>query len=82
MSRRTGAGKGKPAPGALDAAFGLGGTLTTDFGGSDAALAVAAAPNHRIVAAGRTDGDFAVSRYRSDGTYDLTFDGDGKVVTT
>jgi hypothetical protein len=40
--------------GALDANFGLGGTVNTDFGGTDVADAVTVIPDGRIVAAGRS----------------------------
>jgi uncharacterized delta-60 repeat protein len=51
--------------GSLDASFGDGGKVTTDFGGgaSDAALALAIQKNGKIVLAGYSGGDFAVARY-------------------
>lgn len=71
--------------GSLDASFDGDGKVTTDFGGSDSAEAVSIYPNGTIVATGGTrvggTGDFAISRYRSDGGLDLSFDGDGTVVT-
>ena len=68
--------------GVLDAAFGIGGRVRTDFGGRfDEALAVAVQPDGRIVVAGSssdaTGSDMAVARYTSDGNLDATFDGDG-----
>jgi uncharacterized delta-60 repeat protein len=52
--------------GALDATFGNNGRITTDFGGvNDAATALAALPDGRLVAAGRSNGNFALARYLS-----------------
>ena len=70
------------ARGALDAAFGTGGRVRTDFGGRyDDAVAVAVQPDGKIVVAGTssdsTGSDMAVARYHSDGTPDLSLDGDG-----
>jgi uncharacterized delta-60 repeat protein len=68
--------------GTLDATFGTGGRVRTDFGGRfDEALAVAVRPDGRIVVAGNssdaTGADMAVARYQPDGTLDTSFDGDG-----
>jgi uncharacterized delta-60 repeat protein len=70
------------APGALDPSFGTGGLVTTEFGGSDSASAVAVEPDGRIVAAG-TDGagDFALARYNANGSLDTSFGSGGKVTT-
>ncbi|MGH9034909.1 MAG: calcium-binding protein, partial [Acidimicrobiia bacterium] len=56
------------APGDLDTSFGVGGVLTTNFGGTyDWAYAVAVQPDARIVAAGVSNAgktyDFALARY-------------------
>jgi len=52
------------ATGALDQSFGTGGTLQTRFGGAvGSAAAVANYPDDRIVAAGKTSGNFALARY-------------------
>lgn len=72
--------------GELDASFGAGGVLSTDFGGSyDWAYATAVQPDGKIVAAGVSNGagtyDFALSRHRADGSVDPSF-GDGGKVTT
>ena len=72
--------------GALDEAFGDGGIVVTAIGeDADEAYAVAIQLDGKIVAAGRSFGDnrgkFAVVRYESDGTLDVTFGGDGKVAT-
>ena len=74
------------ASAALDPTFGTGGKVTTDFGASEHLSAVAGDGNGSVVAAGTTiapDGtaDVAVARYRSDGTLDATFGGDGRVTT-
>lgn len=64
------------ADGHLDATFGLGGTVTTDFGGAEFALALVLQPDGKLVAAGFTGGDerdFALARFLSDGRLDPTF---------
>ena len=71
--------------GALDTTFSGDGKETTDFGagynGSDGGLAIQS--NGKIVIAGYmstgTNYDFAVYRYLSNGSLDITFSGDGKV---
>ena len=59
--------------------------MTTVFGGITQALGVAVQSDGRIVAAGGTSSpfgaDFALARYKEDGSLDTTFDGDGKVTT-
>jgi uncharacterized delta-60 repeat protein len=76
------------ADGRLDPGFGSGGKVTTDFfGSSDDAYAVVGQPDGSVVAAGRTftaspgDADFALARYRRDGTLDPAFGNGGKVHT-
>lgn len=80
------------ANGSLDAGFGGGdGFMLTDFGDGSGARAMATQADGKIVLAGyverRTDvaagyWDFALARYRPDGTLDPTFGGgDGIVVT-
>lgn len=74
------------APGELDAGFGAGGVLSTDFGGTyDWAYATAVQPDGKIVAAGVSNGagtyDFALSRYQADGSIDPSFGHGGKVIT-
>lgn len=76
------------ASGALDASFGPGGIAATDFGGDfDVANDVAALPDGGAVAAGTTDAagftklEFALARYRADGTLDPHFGSAGKVRT-
>jgi uncharacterized delta-60 repeat protein len=74
--------------GTLDASFGTGGRVTTDFAGpNDQAESVAVQPDGRIVVAGaagrfiNTGFDFAVARYNSNGTLDTSFGTSGKVTT-
>jgi uncharacterized delta-60 repeat protein len=71
--------------GSLDPAFGSGGKVLTDFGGSDGVSALALQPDGKIVVAGVSDAngsdDFALARYRADGALDTSFSGDGKVTT-
>jgi uncharacterized delta-60 repeat protein len=74
------------APGELDASFGVGGVLSTDFGGTyDWAYATAVQPDGRIVAAGVSNGagtyDFALTRHQADGSIDPSFGYGGKVTT-
>jgi uncharacterized delta-60 repeat protein len=70
--------------------YGPGGTpaqiTRTDFaGGQDQANAVAVQPDGKIVVAGFThhgiETDFAIARYKTDGTLDDSFDDDGRVTT-
>jgi uncharacterized delta-60 repeat protein len=73
--------------GNLDAAFGTGGVVFTDFASQqDAAASVALQPDGNIVAAGTTGvsgplGDFALARYNPNGTLDGLFGTSGRVTT-
>jgi uncharacterized delta-60 repeat protein len=67
--------------GSLDTSFDSDGKVTTDFGGSEVATAVAVHPDGRCVAAGGSDEDFALAGYKVDGSLDTSFDSDGKVTT-
>jgi len=75
--------------GVLDSTFGVGGKVTTGFGGTEeVANAVAVGRDGRIVAAGQagdaqnlTTAAFAVARYNRDGSLDGSF-GSGGTVTT
>src|SRR5215471_13159233 len=72
--------------GALDASFGTGGKVTTDFGGRfGGARSVALQPDGKIVAAGGLViglfNDFVLARYNSNGTLDTNFGTGGKVIT-
>jgi len=78
------------APGDLDRTFSRDGKQTTDFGRNDQAHAVALQPDGRIVVAGRTmtgiggpmsPSDFAVARYRRNGSLDPSFSVDGKLTS-
>lgn len=75
--------------GSLDVTFGGDGEVTTDFGvGNDNAHGVAIQQDGRIVAAGcaghmceDSSDDLGLARYNTDGSLDITFGGDGKVIT-
>jgi len=69
--------------GTLDASFGTGGRVITDFAGSDdGAEAVALQPDGKIVAAGFARSvDFGLARYNSNGTLDASFGTGGRVTT-
>lgn len=73
-------------PGGLDASFGVGGKVLTNFGGTgDMARSVVVQPDGKLVAAGTTNvngaTDFALVRYYDNGALDPSFGVDGKVVT-
>ena len=69
------------AIGSLDPAFGTGGLVTTDFGSTDQALAVALQTDGKIVTAGRRGSDVIVARYNADGSQDTLFGNAGRVIT-
>ncbi len=75
------------APGDLDASFGTGGKVLTDFASSpfgyEKALSVAIQSDGKIVIAGFpfSNGGFALARYNANGTLDTTFGTGGKVTT-
>src|SRR5687768_4348044 len=71
--------------GTLDTGFGGDGKVTTEFSGdADMAYALAIQEDGRILVAGQTsaDGssDIALARYKSDGSLDTSFSGDGRAV--
>ena len=76
--------------GELDPTFAGDGTVATAFHGlfGDGANSVAVQADGKIVAAGSSSNaegtrhDVALVRYNSDGSRDLTFDGDGKLTTS
>jgi uncharacterized delta-60 repeat protein len=68
--------------GTLDSTFSGDGRLTTDFGASSGASAVALQRDGKIVAAGGAASTFALARYLPNGTLDTTFDDDGRVTTS
>jgi len=74
----------EPVAGDLDPGFGLGGKVTTGISqhGDDAAAAVVAGFDGKIVAAGSSGVRFAVTRYNADGTLDTSFGGGDGIVTT
>jgi uncharacterized delta-60 repeat protein len=72
--------------GTLDTTFNFSGKLRTNFGGNDAAFAVAIQTDGKILVAGSTlnglsDSDFAVARYNANGSLDTGF-GLGGLVRT
>jgi len=69
------------ADGSLDSSFGVGGKVTTDFGGSGQALALAIQADGKLVVAGGAGGDFALARYNPDGSLDSSFGVGGKITT-
>jgi uncharacterized delta-60 repeat protein len=74
------------AGGSLDTSFSGDGKQTTDFGsGNDQANALVLQPDDKLVAAGQAsngaDDDFALARYKPDGSLDPSFSGDGKQIT-
>ena len=71
--------------GSFDTGFDGDGTSGADFGGSDSATAVALQPDGKILVSGTTSepntwftGDFAIARFKPDGSLDTTFNFDGK----
>ena len=75
--------------GSLDSTFNptgsLPGTVTTDFGGNDFGFAIAMQKDGKIVVAGESNGgddDFAVARYNTDGSLDVTFNPTGSLPGT
>jgi len=73
--------------GSLDTTFSGDGLLTTDFGSSSEARAMAVQADGKIVAAGSAYNNgifnsvFALARYNPDGSLDTTFSGDGLLTT-
>ncbi|MFN6440948.1 MAG: DUF4347 domain-containing protein [Nostoc sp. DedSLP01] len=73
--------------GSIDTNFGSSGKVITDFPGThDFGYSVALGSDGKIVVAGGTgdiglNGNFALTRYNSDGTLDANFGNGGKVVT-
>lgn len=81
-----GAGQSPPSPGLPDRSFGIRGHVVTDLGGlADEAFSVAVQSNGKTIVAGQSRGDrhadFAVVRYRRDGSLDSAFGKEGKVTT-
>ena len=66
----------------LDSTFGVGGKVATSFpGGLDTANDVAVQSDGKIVVAGSSGSDFALTRYNTNGTLDATFGTGGRVNT-
>jgi uncharacterized delta-60 repeat protein len=62
--------------------FGTGGLVTTDFGSTDQAFAVALQGDGKIVTAGRRGSDVIVARYNANGSVDSSFGSTtGRVIT-
>lgn len=75
-----------PQPGSLDPSFGTNGIATATVNGNSInAVAVAVQPDGKIVVAAQTgslsDGDIVLSRFNTNGTFDLSFNGSGSVLT-
>lgn len=72
--------------GTLDRSFGEGGRVTTDLGRTDdLAFDLTLQRDGRLVIAGaayNSGSEFALTRYKRDGTLDKSFGGDGKVLTS
>ena len=67
--------------GSLDATFGSGGKVITSVTGGDSGKSVVVQSDGKIVVAGDDFGDIELVRYNVDGSLDVSFDSDGKVVT-
>lgn len=68
--------------GSLDNSFGSKGKVITAIGSTSSARAIGIQEDGKIVVAGSSMGNFALVRYNSDGTLDVTFDNDGIVTTS
>jgi uncharacterized delta-60 repeat protein len=69
--------------GTLDPAFGKGGIVSIDIrNGDDQVSAVAIQADGKIVVAGYSNTDFALARFRENGTLDAAFGTGGKVITS
>ncbi|MFZ2724978.1 MAG: hypothetical protein WAX77_01870 [Methylococcaceae bacterium] len=64
--------------GSIDKTFGKGGTVSTDFGGTEVATSLLSQTDGKLVVAGTASG-FVLARYNSDGSLDTSFSDDGKV---
>ena len=71
--------------GSLDATFGTGGKVTTNYGGDDRGYSLAIQSDGKIVVAGYSNAggtfDFALARYNTNGSLDTSFSAGGKVTT-
>jgi uncharacterized delta-60 repeat protein len=79
------AGLAHAAPGGLDESFGQSGSVVTDFGEDEYALATAVQQDGKILVVGESGTpvccDFVVARYQEDGTLDGDFGSGGVVLT-
>lgn len=70
------------ADGNLDASFGTSGRVSAGFGSCwPFGCGLALQADGKIVVAGQSNGDFALARFNPNGSFDTTFDGDGKLTT-
>lgn len=68
--------------GSFDTSFDSDGIVTTPMGiSTDGTSGIALQTDGKVVVTGRSNNDFAVVRYNSNGSLDTSFDGDGKVTT-
>jgi uncharacterized delta-60 repeat protein len=67
--------------GSVDSSFGAGGSVVTDFGGSETLTGMAIQPDGTIVVVGDTFSSLALARYTAGGALDPTFSGDGKLLS-
>jgi uncharacterized delta-60 repeat protein len=67
--------------GSLDHTFNGTGYVATKLGYDSRGQSIALQPDGKIVVAGKSDNDFSVLRYLSNGTLDTSFNGDGWVTT-
>jgi uncharacterized delta-60 repeat protein len=65
------------ASGDLDATFGTGGKVITDFGANDVLNSSVLQSDGKIVVAGSSNNNFAIARYTTSGVLDSSFDTDG-----
>jgi len=73
--------------GSIDSDFGVNGLVNTSFGlFDDVANAISIQTDGKIIVAGHsyngTNNDIAIARYNTDGSLDITFDNDGKTITS
>ena len=69
------------AAGELDASFGSGGKVITAVGAGDDQAYAVASEGSDVLAAGTSQGDFALVRYQVNGSLDASFGSGGKVTT-
>jgi uncharacterized delta-60 repeat protein len=63
--------------GSLDTSFGSGGHIIQDWGGNEAAYALARLLTGQLIVAGAADGDFLLARYNLNGSLDNAFGANG-----